>query len=310
MKFGFIGGTERGYTLIKTLVRDNFIPEFCVVLKEDDHEKSNFSDLISEFISPYKIPVSIKKRLSDNDYERIKKLSLDFIIVCGWRTMINPELNLFLKHGMIAAHDSLLPRYRGFAPLNWAIINGEKKTGVTLFKISSGDVDTGEIVLQQDTNVGPDETVNEVNQKIISITCELYRNMIKSYILNGVILSSPQDETNASYTCKRTPEDGRINWNDNSQIIYNLIRALVHPYSGAFFLFKNQAFEVRSAKLGPQNMKNFVGRIPGRVISINDNGVEVLCGLGTVLIKEVFDVSNNKLHMANELFKSITIKFT
>lgn len=307
MKFGFIGGTPRGFALFNALLENNYKPEFCVILKEDDHENLKVSGNFLEVSENQGILSSTKKKLVQSDYDLISKLDLDFIIVCGWRTLINPEINNYLKVGMIAAHDSLLPKYRGFAPLNWSIINGETETGVTLFIINDGETDSGDIICIEKVTIGKDEVAEEVYDKIINATNSCYLQMMQEYEVSGQLSLTKQDEALATYTCKRTPDDGRIDWNQSSESVYNLIRALVYPYSGAFFYHNDKKYEVRSASLGLQNHKQFSGRIAGRIIALQ-GGIEVLCGTGSVFIKDLFDESTNQIINSSEIFKSITIK--
>lgn len=307
MKFGFIGGTSRGFLLCKKLVTNRLIPEFCIILEEDLHENLKVSDDFMEFAKSNNIPCTKKKKLKDEDYDMIKKLSLDFIIVCGWRTLIKPEINQYIKIGLIAAHDSLLPKYRGFAPLNWAIINGEEKTGVTLFIINDGEVDSGDIILQKEVAIGKEENIVDVYNKIISATIDSYIEIINKYIVSGTLSTIKQNEQDATYTCKRVPKDGYIDWNKTSGEVYNLIRALVYPYSGAFFFYNGNKYEVRDASIGPQNHKIFSGNIPGRVISILEDGVEVLCKKGTILIKEIYNEETKTQFNIKTIINSIKI---
>ncbi|MCB9252296.1 MAG: hypothetical protein H6605_07490 [Flavobacteriales bacterium] len=309
MKFGFIGGTPRGFSLLKELLRNNHKPEFCIVLKEDDHEILKVSDEMLEVSQSHNIPNEKKKKLVASDYARIENGDLDFIIVCGWRTLIDPKVNQFIRIGMIAAHDSLLPKYRGFAPLNWAMINGEKETGVTLFVINDGEVDSGDVISSMKVNIEDSDDINSVYSKVIDATIRCYLKMIQDYQKNGKLKMHSQKESEATYTCKRTPEDGRIDWNRSSAEVYNLIRALVHPYSGAFFYYDSVKYTVGSASPGPKNNKVFAGRIPGRVVAIYPEGIEVLCGSGTIMIHNFYIESLKGVHAANTIFKSITLKF-
>ena len=308
MKFGFIGGTPRGFSLMQVLTNHGYKPEFCVILKEDDHENLKVSDKFLEFSQNTGISTSVKKKLSDADYETIKASNLDFIIVCGWRTLIKPFVNDYLKLGMIAAHDSLLPAYRGFAPLNWSIIHGEKQTGVSLFVINDGETDSGDIVLQKVVSIGDTEYAEDVYQKIIDATNAAYLEMMEVYSNSGKLQTYPQDEALATYTCKRTPDDGKIDWQASSYSVYNLIRALAYPYSGAFFYHNNSKYTVKTASIGPQNAKVFSGRIAGRVIAIYEDGIEVLCGEGSVKIHTIFSENSDKEVNAADIFKSIVIK--
>jgi methionyl-tRNA formyltransferase len=308
MKFGFIGGTPRGFTLFKELLAKGHKPEFCVILKEDDHENTKISNEFLQTASQNAVPSEIKKKLEEKDYKMIRELSPDFIIVCGWRTLIKTEVNDHLKIGLVAAHDSLLPKYRGFAPLNWAIINGEKKTGVTLFIINDGETDSGDIIHQEEVEIAENDYASDVYKKVIDATVSSYLHFIQNVASGQMINRVKQKESEATYTCKRTPEDGQINWNDSSEKVYNLVRALAYPYSGAFFYHNNKKYEIRSASPGIQNNKHFSGRIPGRIISILNNGIEVMCGEGTVMINEIRDENSDSVITANQVFKSITIR--
>jgi methionyl-tRNA formyltransferase len=149
IKFAFIGGTVRGYKLIETLIENNFKPEYSVIMKEDDHEIEKHSLEIIALLKKHKLSYSVRKKLLPEDYKIIKKEKLDFAVVYGWRSIIDPVMNEYLKFGIVAAHHSLLPKYRGFAPVQWAVINGEKESGATLFKISNGEIDSGDIIAQK-----------------------------------------------------------------------------------------------------------------------------------------------------------------
>lgn len=306
-EFIFIGGTERGFRLLKQCVSDGFVPKKCFILKEDDHEKATFSMEMVNLCKQTNINYELRKKLLGQDEEYLKSRKFDFAIVCGWRTIINPALNNSFKIGMVAAHDSLLPQYRGFAPLNWAIINGEKQTGVTLFLIGDGDVDSGLVISQTKVTIKPTDYAYDVFEKISNTTTEQYKAFIKQVAKGKKIELKKQDERNATYTCKRTPADGKIEWKDSSNNIYNLIRGLTHPYPGAFCSFGDNVFHIHKALLGKNNRRNYIGKIPGRVIGISKEGIEVMCGQGTILIAEWENKQAGLINNPNENVKSITV---
>lgn len=305
LRYIFIGGTNRGYKLLKVLLEKNFVPLSAFILKEDDHETLKYSGKISEILTGRNIPFTIKKKLSGKDYDEIKKTDLDFIIIYGWRTLIDTSINENIKYGMIAAHQSLLPEYRGFAPAQWVIINGEKETGVTLFQISEGEVDSGKIFSQKRISIDPDEYAQQLDEKIIKASIDLYLEFFEAAD-KGKITLTEQDETKATYACKRIPEDGKINWEDSSLKIYNLVRALAYPYPGAYCTMNDNTYLIRRARLGDDNDKKFAGNIPGRVIKIKPDGIEVLCGEGTLFITEWESKSDGKVSCPSESVKSIT----
>ena len=285
MKYIFIGGTQRGFKVLETLLILGKIPDYCFILKEDNHEESIYSTKLSELAESNCIPYSIKKKIDKSDYSIFKELIRDFALVCGWRTLIDYKLAANFKLGFLAAHDSLLPKYRGFAPINWSVINGEKTTGVTLFKINESDADSGDILAQNKVEVLPNDYAIDVYEKIIIETVKLITNFVETFE-HGIINFIKQNNSKATYTCKRLPEDGKICWSKSSTEVYNLIRGLAFPYPGAYVSFNNAKYRIRKAELGESNGKYFAGNIPGRIIKISDKGAEVLCRKGTILLTE------------------------
>lgn len=306
IKFAFVGGTSRGLKLIKKLLSENRCPEFAVILKEDDHETEKYSGEISELLDENGIPNSTKKKLVGDDYKLIRESDLDFVIVYGWRTMIDSSINKYIKSGVIVSHHSLLPRYRGFAPLQWAMINGEKEAGVTLFQINERDVDSGKIIAQVKVPIEYSDYAIDVDKKLIDVTIQLYLKFFNDYE-NGKVEFTEQDESNATYTCKRIPDDGRIDWNKTSLEVYNFIRALSYPFPGAFVIIDNIKYNIRKAVQGESNSKKFDGCIPGRILKISRDGIEILCREGTILISEWENTSNGRICCPSDEIKSIGI---
>lgn len=281
--FIFIGGTYRGFKLLESLITRNYVPHYIVILKEDEHEIEKYADKLVALAQNQNILFGVKKKLDIGDIQIIESKIWDFAIVCGWRTIIPFELNQYFVHGLLAAHDSLLPKYRGFSPLNWAIINGESSTGVTLFKINEGEVDSGEILHQLKVTIGSDDYAIDVYLKITQATIDVYLAFIADFQADKLIFQC-QNEEEATYTCKRGPLDGQIDWNQSSLEVYNFIRALAHPYPGAYCKFGDHTFHIRKASLGNNNAKKYSGKIIGKVIMINNEYIEVMCKEGTINI--------------------------
>jgi methionyl-tRNA formyltransferase len=306
MNFVFIGGTYRGYKLLEAVLSAGYVPQLIFILKEDDHETVKYSEQAQVLLAKHNLSFSITKKISKVDYEKIKSIDVDFAIVCGWRTLINTEHTPNIKLGYIAAHDSLLPKYRGFAPLNWAIINGEKHTGVTLFLIENELVDSGRVINQAEVIIEPNDYGWDVHEKVTAASVNLYLQFFKSY--PDKFNLSIQNEAEATYTCSRTPEDGKIDWQQNSDTVYNLIRALAPPYPGAYCTYNNENYIIHKACIGPNNHKNYTGNIPGRVIGFENKGIEVLCNKGSVLIELWENTNTNVIIPPGEIIKSIKTK--
>lgn len=165
---------------------------------------------------------------------RLASLSPVLFLVNSY-SMILPESWIAIpRHGALNVHGALLPQFRGANVLNWAIINGESETGVTVHQIDAG-IDTGPIVAQRRISITDDDTALSVRSKLSVLGEELLSEIIPQ-ALRAPVAVTPQDNSIARVWSKRTPQDGKIDWSWPTDQIYNLIRALVSPWPGAFYL--------------------------------------------------------------------------
>jgi methionyl-tRNA formyltransferase len=210
---------------------------------------------------------------------------VDLMFVVGWRYLIPPQIYQRALRGCFVFHDSLLPRYRGFSPAVWAMINGENETGVTLFQIAAA-VDSGPIVDQKSVPIGPEDSIADLRATLTGAYLELLERNLPA-LINGRYSLQPQDHSKATYAYKRLPEDNRIDWSAPTTCVYNLIRAVSSPYSGAFTSFGGRTLRIWAAqKLA--TIPCYVGRVPGRVVEVRrDGGSVVLTGEGALLITRV-----------------------
>lgn len=295
----FVGGKEKGLLALKQLLKMKANIVYAYILKEDDHEPDKFSPQMVELCEKQKIPFSLTKSIK-KEYDNIKKLNPDLIIVYQWRSLIPKDILELPKRGCICVHEALLPKYRGFAPVNWAVINGETTTGVTLSYLNEG-TDTGDIITQRKIKIGPNDTAYNIYKKAVKVSISLLKKYHQD-ILEGKAPRKKQDETNATYGCPRTPDDGKINWEGSSTSVYNLIRGLSYPYPGAYCFYNGDKVVIQKASLPRQ--KIWIGNIPGRIIERLSNGfVEVLCGTGSILIEEI-EIDGEKIK-PTEMWKSI-----
>jgi methionyl-tRNA formyltransferase len=237
----------------------------------------------------------------------LRKLQPDVIFVVGWRYKIPKEQYSIPSKGTIVFHDSLLPKYRGFAPMNWAIINGEIKIGATMFYIAD-EVDSGDVISQREFPISEFDNAKDVEYKMTQAYIDLLTTQLPLIKLDKVH-RVPQVHNQATYTCKRVPEDGLIDWNDKSIRIHNLIRGLTEPYPGAFTYLHDGKNPPRKMFIWKSSIdddfKRYVGRIPGRVVeTIKGKGVKVLAGYGTLIVEEVGFV-NGQMVRADDVIKSI-----
>ncbi len=164
--------------------------------------------------------------------ERIRVISPEFMFSFYYRRMLPPEVLALARNGAFNMHGSLLPKYRGRAPVNWAILKGESETGATLHEMVAKP-DAGRIVDQERVPIGPDETAAEVFAKV-SDAAETVLKRSLPHLLAGTASLKKQDLSKGSYFGARRPEDGRIDWSKSALEIHNLVRAVAPPYPGAF----------------------------------------------------------------------------
>lgn len=160
----------------------------------------------------------------------------DLIFSFYYRHMISTALLALPSRGAYNMHGSLLPKFRGRVPVNWAIIHGERETGATLHQMVEKP-DAGDIVVQQAVPILPDDTAREVFDKV-TVAAEIALDRILPALLQGSAPHVPQDLSRGSYFGGRKPEDGRIDWTQSARTIHNLVRAVAPPYPGAWFEFK------------------------------------------------------------------------
>ncbi len=304
MKVLFIGGTKRGYLTLRALVESGAQVSGIVSLQQDEHEVERYEQPIQTLAMSHGIPHYQTKTLKDRDYAALisEQIRPDVAFVVGCRILLPKSIYAIPRLGTLAVHDSLLPDYRGFAPLNWAVINGETQTGVTLFYLDER-MDGGDIGGQKTVQIGAAETAAEVYERICASTVDLVLEA-HGELSAGRITRLPQDYDAGSFTCSRTPDDGVIDWNGLTHDIYNRVRALTYPYPGAFTFYRGERLIVWAAQ--PGDNTKYVGRIPGRVIEVSrtQGHVDVLTGDGILRLLEV-ELDGEGRQAAAEVIKSV-----
>lgn len=215
----------------------------------------------------------------------LKELTPDVIFVVGWTRLVSAEALRTPSLGCIGMHASLLPKYRGRAPVNWAIINDEKETGNTMLLLDDG-VDTGDILLQKRIRISFSDTCETLYAKVARAGREMIRE-IMPFIASGRLPRKPQQHELATVMPARKPEDGLIDWRKSSRELYNWVRALTHPYPGAFTLHNERQLLIWQAHPshfpeGGSGSAAFRQCQPGEVISVSD-GITVATGSDDLL---------------------------
>jgi methionyl-tRNA formyltransferase len=219
-----------------------------------------------------------EKIKSDSAYEFFKRVAPDAVVIVAYGQIIPARLLEIPRLGWINLHASLLPRYRGAAPINWAIINGETHTGLTTMKIDAG-MDTGPTLLRYETDIGPDETAPELARRMAKAGAPLMVETLHK-LERGEIIPSPQDNSQATLAPLLKKEDGRINWSLTAQQIYNHIRGL-QPWPGAFTIFRDQLCHIWGRPM--QGAPDGVSEASPGAISTGHGEVFIACGERTWL---------------------------
>ena len=209
--------------------------------------------------------------------EKIKDLQPDFLFSFFYRDMIKEPILALPKVASLNLHGSLLPKYRGRAPINWAIINGESETGLTLHHMTEKP-DDGDIVCQASLAIGSEETAAGLNTKLAALAGTMLDENLPA-IIAGTAQRTPQDSSKASYFGGRRPEDGLIDWNQPAATIRNLIRGVTRPYPGAFTHRGSTKTLIWKASLSSTAGND---SLPGTVLGIKP--LEIMCGDGALRI--------------------------
>jgi methionyl-tRNA formyltransferase len=220
---------------------------------------------------------------------RIRSLAPDFLFSFYYRQMLKPELLALGRRGAFNMHGSLLPKYRGRVPVNWAIINGERETGATLHEMVAKP-DAGCIVDQQAVPILPDDTALEVLNKV-TVAAEIVLDRSLPALIAGTAKPRAQDLSQGSYFGARRPEDGRIDWSQPARSVHNLVRAVAPPYPGAFCDIAGVRVRILRTLVEPLRQ----ARTGGPGLYRDDDGWFADCGDGRVLRLLEFDATGGAL---------------
>jgi methionyl-tRNA formyltransferase len=209
--------------------------------------------------------------------EHLRALAAEAMVVVGYGQIIPQTVIDLAPLGIINVHGSLLPKYRGAGPIQWAIINGETRTGVTTMRIDAG-LDTGDMLLKAETEIGAEETAVELGQRLAVMGADLLVETLAG-LARGAITPEPQNPADATLAPLLKKEDGMIDWAWPATTIHNRVRGL-QPWPGASTSFRNQALHIWRSRTRPES-----GSAPGRFLSLKPPIVS--CGAGALELVEV-----------------------
>ncbi len=303
MDIVFMGTPDFAVPSLKKLIE-----EFGVkaVFTQPDRPKGRGNRLamspVKEVALENNIPVFQPEKLK-NDTEALQKLKdmkPDFIVVVAYGQILTKEVLDIPKYGCINLHGSLLPKYRGAAPIHWAIINGEKESGNTTMFMDVG-LDTGDMLLKSKVEITDDMTAGELHDIMMEDGGELLVRTLKG-LIDRSITREKQGETPTAYASMLDKNVSKINWNLSSHEIKNMIRGL-NPWPIAYTQYDKQNMKIFKAMV----LNEECNHEPGYVIDVSKDGIKVACGKGILLIQEV-QFSGGKSMKVGEYIKGHELK--
>jgi len=241
------------------------------------------------------LPVTEIDSFRDDETQRIADLRADLFVVASFGLIIPKWLLDSPAMGSVNVHPSLLPRYRGPSPIQWALLNGEKATGITIIRMNE-KMDGGDVLYQEETMIGPDEDAAALSERLSLRAAEILARIAEAAEGKGIPRGFPQDDEKATYTPMITKEMGKIDWHAGSLEIIRRVRALVQWPTAYTFIDGKM---VKVFKVRPGTLDRGPGSSAGQVLAVSAAGIEVAAGRGSVLVEEV-QVENRKRMAASD----------
>ena len=298
MKTILIGAVTTTRRVLETMVEVNF--PISYVFSLDDAVSENVSDYDPVFKTAEKFNVPYKKFKKINDEENVKiirEIDPDYIFVIGLSQLVKDDIIKVAKKGVIGMHPAPLPKYRGRASNIWQHLLGEKKSALSIFFIDDG-IDSGDILAQEPFEIADDDYCQDVCDKADEAAVVAMKRVL-TQMLDGTLKPVKQNDEEATYTLKRSPEDGLIDWNQSIKDIHLLIRAISRPYPGAFSLYDGKSkIIIYKAEMLPN--KRYIG-FNGQIAEIREDSFDVVCKDGLLRVTDFENVDNVKMFVGHKL---------
>jgi methionyl-tRNA formyltransferase len=286
MNIIFFGSSDFAVPSLKALITKG--RKISCVVTQPDRQKGRGLTLESTQIKrvslEFALPVYQPQKVNTPEViQFLKDLSPDLFVVIAYGQILGQEILNIPKIFSINVHGSLLPKYRGAAPINWAIIKGEKTTGITIINMVR-EMDAGPIIFQREINISDDDTAVTLEDKLSREACEILPDVIKNIEIKSYKLIA-QDEGKASFAPRLKKEDGLIPWDKSAQDIYNLIRGCF-GWPGAFTYYQGKLLKIYKAEVSPL-ARLPVCPMPGEIVKVSKEGIVVATGKDSLIINEL-----------------------
>lgn len=299
MKIVYFGNNPRGVVCLRRLI-DNSDDIVAVVAHPEEKTIGYQGRSVYQIATDNDIPCRRPEKVnSAENVDWLKSLNSDLFILSGYNQILRAGVLGIPSGGTINLHGGKLPQYRGVAPINWQIINGETKGACSVIFVDEG-IDTGDIIAEKEYEIALNDTAETVVNKTLAIFPDLLVDAIER-IKSDKLALVHQDPAQACYYTRRYPRDGEIYWRDMTALqVHNLIRALVAPYPGAFTHYGGDKVTIWKASL----LERKVVGVPGRVVLRQRNGV-VITAMDRGLLIESVQPDNSEIVPAREYFTAL-----
>jgi methionyl-tRNA formyltransferase len=303
MKIVFMGTPQAAVPTLERLLRDGH--EIVAVYTQPDKPAGRGNKIkappVKEFALENNLQVFQPSKIKTSEaLEIFKSHKADVVIVVAYGRILPESFLRAFPKGAINVHFSLLPKYRGAAPVNWAIVNGETRTGVTTMQMDAG-LDTGGILLKRETEIGEDENALELMQKLSSMGADLLSETLAMF---NELTAQPQNENEATFAPIMKKEDGLISWMLTAREITNRVRGF-QPYPSAFTFYKEKKLTIWRCK--PSNISHRLRNI-GEVLEAKGDNLLVFCGGDTVLQIEELQIEGKRRMATRDFLNGIKIE--
>lgn len=283
MKVLFMGTPDFSVPTLEALYKAGH--EILLVVSQADKAKGRGKKVahtpVKEKALQLELPVFQPENVNSKEsIDTIKNTNPDVIVVVAYGQILKEDILKIPKYGCINVHASLLPKYRGAAPINWAIINGEKHTGITTMMMEKG-LDSGDMLLKTETEINEEETAGQLHDRLMNMGAELLIETLKK-IDSGVLVKTPQNHNEATYASMMTKDLGKINWNESAINIKNLVRG-TQPWPGAYAMYKDINVKILEVDIVDKSVEGD----NGEVVKVTEEGIFVNALDKCVVLKQI-----------------------
>jgi methionyl-tRNA formyltransferase len=272
---------DTGYAFMEALLALG-APVMALFTHEDDPHEEIWWRSCTELAARHSIPVYSPEHVDADVVAQIEALRPDIIYSVYYRNLLPDAILNSATIGAFNLHGSLLPKYRGRAPVNWVLVNGEREAGMTLHYMVAR-ADAGDIVAQRACTIDDSDTALTLYRKLVPLGAEIIREY-HPLIVSGRAPRTKQDLGRGSYFGRRRPADGRIDWRWPARRVFNLVRAVTHPYPGAFCFAAGRKLFVWETRIANEAG---VRGLPGEIVGEKDRGLEIAAGHGSLIMTRI-----------------------